>query len=279
MVSRVVLLTGAARGLGKAMALALLGDGHRVILSATDRAALNDVISESGAGPDRAVAMPADLSAEGAAEKLADDASSVFGPIDALVNNAGIGPDRLTSDYLNRPFNFWDAHLALARTFYFVNALSPTLLAARLAPTMVERGWGRIVGNTTSLDTMLRMSLYGGSKAGQEAEIAAMAYNLAGTGVTANAIIPGGATASRMTDNVGLPREDVFPASIMAGPIRFLISDASNGFSGRRMLAIRWKDDLPVDEAAAKASDAIAWTGFGAQGVHPKSTATMFRRD
>ena len=61
--------------------------------------------------------------------------------------------------------------------------------------------------------------------------------------------------------------------------IRFLISDASNGFSGRRMLAIRWKDDLPVDEAAAKASDAIAWTGFGAQGVHPKSTATMFRRD
>jgi len=276
--SRVVLLTGVGRGLGRVMALALLEGGHRVILSSTDQKTLDEVAAESGAG-DRVATIRANLAQGGEAERLAEEAQKVFGPIDVLVNNAGIGIDTLRENYMENPMNFWEASRAQIETFFAINTISPMILAGRLAPAMVERGWGRIVGNTTSLDTMLRMPLYGGSKAGQEAELSVMAHNLAGTGVTANVLVPGGATGSRMTDRVGMARSEVFPDTIMAAPILFLASDDSDGFTARRILANRWDTALAPKEAAAKASDVIAWTGFGIQGVQPASSRGLFRRD
>ncbi|MGE0230530.1 MAG: hypothetical protein AB7S46_01970, partial [Flavobacteriaceae bacterium] len=126
--------------------------------------------------------------------------------------------------------------------------------------------------------TMLRMPLYGGSKAALEAELSVAALTLAGTGVTANVLVPGGATGSRMTDRTGLSRADVFPDTIMAAPIAFLVSDEANDFNARRVLANLWDTSLPPKEAAAKASDVIAWTGFGIQGVQPANAGAIFQR-
>lgn len=268
--SRVALITGGGRGLGKVMALALVEAGHRVILSSTDQASLEETASESAA-PERVATIVANLDKPGEAERLAEEAEAVFGQVDILFNNAGVSVNILRTDYLQKPFKFWEADRAVIEKFFAINSVAPMVLSIRLAPAMVERGWGRIISNTTSLDTMLRFSLYGGSKAALEAETAVWANNLADTGVTANVLVPGGGAGSRMTDDVGLPRELVLPPEVMAPPAVFLASAASNAFTGRRILANRWQQAGPqatIEEAMA-ASDPIAWTGYGAQGVHP----------
>ncbi len=266
---RVALVTGGGRGLGQVMATALLQNGYDVILASTDTAALKDAVAKAGDTRGTAKWIAVDLALPGEAERLAEQATALFGRVDILINNAGISINALSRDYFTNPYRFWKSDRAVIERFFAINTIAPLVLSNLLVPGMIERGWGRIVANTTSLDTMLRIPLYGGSKAALEAESAVMAKDLADTGVTANVLIPGGGTATRMTDEVGIPRDQLFPDTIMAAPVLFLASDESNGFSGRRLLANRWKTDLPMKEAAALASDPIAWTGFGTAGLHP----------
>jgi 3-oxoacyl-[acyl-carrier protein] reductase len=268
---RVVLMTGAGRGLGKPMTLALLKEGARVVLSSTDPQSLAETIAEAGVGPDRAVAVVANIAEPGECERLAKEAVAAFGQVDILVNNAGIGSDAVRPDYLNNPYRFWEVEPETFDLFFKVNSTAPYRLAALLAPAMIKRGWGRIVSNTTSLDTMLRVPLYGGSKAALEAHTAIMANDLAGTGVTANVLVPGGAAVSRMTENLGVAAEMMIPAEMMAPPMVFLASDASNAVTGKRFIARRWDPALPVAQAAELAGDPIAWTGYGQQGIQPEA--------
>jgi NAD(P)-dependent dehydrogenase (short-subunit alcohol dehydrogenase family) len=266
---RVVLLTGAGRGLGRVMTLALLNAGARVVLSATERKSLDETIEESGAGT-RAVAITADLSSASECERLVEAAMTSFGQVDILVNNAGLGADSIRADLLRNPFRFWEVEPGVFDRFFQINSTAPYRLAALLAPAMVARGWGRIINNTTSLDTMLRVPVYGGSKAALEAHTAIMANDLLGTGVTANVLVPGGAAISRMTAGLGVPPEMLIPASVMAAPIVWLASDASDGVTGRRFIARNWNAALPPGEAAEQAGAPVAWTGYGVQGVQPK---------
>jgi 3-oxoacyl-[acyl-carrier protein] reductase len=253
------------------MAAALLKDGHRVVLSSTDEKSLQDTIAQY-AQPGQAKYIVADLAKPGEPERLAKEAEAAFGQIDILVNNAGISVGNIRSDYLQRPFRFWEATRAQMEYFFAVNTLQAMILAAALAPAMIKRGWGRIVANTTSMDTMLRISLYGMSKAGLEAETAIQSSDLEGTGVTANVLVPGGGTGSRMTDLANIPRDQLLPPEIMGPPISFLASDDSNDFNARRIIARRWDTTLPPREAAMLASDVIAWKGYGTQAVNPPST-------
>ena len=87
--------------------------------------------------------------------------------------------------------------------------------------------------------------------------------------MTSNVLIPGGGTGSGMTDAAGIPRDLLFRDAIMGPPMTFLASDQSDGFTGRRLLANRWDASLPPLDAAALASDPIAWTGYGTKGAHP----------
>ncbi len=272
--SRVVLMTGGGRGLGRVMSLALLAAGHRVVLSSTDRASMEAVAAESGAA-DRVAIVTANLAEAGAAEALADAAQKPFGQIDVLVTNAGLSISAVRSDVLQRPYRFWEYDRGIIEKFFAVNAVQGMVLAARLAPAMMQRGWGRIVSTTTSLDTKLKLALYGGSKAALEAETAVMARDLAGSGVTANVLVPGGGTGTRMTDVLGLPREQLIHESVMAAPMVFLASDEANDFTARRILANRWQTALPPRDAAAQASDAIAWTGAGTPGVQPPAAKKL----
>ena len=81
-----------------------------------------------------------------------------------------------------------------------VNSTGPFLMARAAVPGMIENGWGRVIGVTTSLGTMTRNIPYGPSKATHEAMVAAMARELEGTGVTANALLPGGGTNTMFVD-------------------------------------------------------------------------------
>lgn len=267
-VSRIALITGGGRGLGRIMAHALIDAGHRVVLSSTDQASLDETIASSSK-PENAKAIVAELAKPGEAERLAEVSKAAFGQVDILVNNAGVSVNNIRTDTLANPFRFWEATRAQMEWFYAINSVACQVLAGALAPAMIERGWGRIVANTTSLDTMLRFSLYGGSKAALEAETAIQSSDLEGTGVTANVLVPGGGAGSRMTDQMGIPRDVVLPPEIMGPPMVFIASELANDFNGRRVYAREFDPNLPPLEAAAIASDKIAWTGHGRQGFQP----------
>ena len=267
--ARVALMTGAGRGLGRVMTLALLRAGVRVILTSTDRESLEDTVRASGAPADQASVCVVDLGEPGACERLASQAVAVWGRVDILVNNAGLGTTSIRKDLLTNPFRFWEAERATFEQFFLINSTAPYFLASRLAPQMMQRGWGRIINNTTSLDTMLRFALYGGSKAALEAHTASMAQDLAGTGVTANVLVPGGGAATRMVEGLGLPMSSFIDPEVMAAPIVWLASDASDGVTGRRFIARNWDPRLPPEQAAAAAGAPVAWSGYGTQGVLP----------
>jgi len=266
---RVALITGAGRGLGKVMTLALLRQGLRVVLTSTDLQSLQDTITESGAPPTQARALAGDLSIPQECTRIAQDALRLWGRIDILVNNAGLGTTSIRANLLENPFRFWEVDRATFERFFEVNSTAPYFLAALLAPQMVSRGWGRIVNNTTSLDTMLRFAVYGGSKAALEAHTASMAIDLDGTGVTANVLVPGGGAATRMVEGLGLPMESFISPEVMAAPMVWLASDASDGVTGRRFIARDWDPALPPDQAAEISGAPVAWTGFGSRGIHP----------
>jgi NAD(P)-dependent dehydrogenase (short-subunit alcohol dehydrogenase family) len=186
-----------------------------------------------------------------------------FGRVDILVNNAalpnpnGKQPLDIASDQLRRLFE--------------VNTFASFNLIRLVTPGMVARGWGRIIFISTSLDTMLNpaYAAYGMTKAAGEAFMAALATSLESTGVTANVLLPGGPVATRMAAHVAPPKALLQP-EIMAEPMAWLASDASNNVTGRRFIAAKWNVRLSPAQAAQAASAPVAWTGYGDKGIKPQ---------
>lgn len=259
--TRVALVTGASSGLGRVMALSLLAAGHRVVLSATDARALEETRQASRAG-DRAAIVPADLGMHSELPRLAREAEAAFGQIDILVNNAGIAGAPMRQPQ--------EVELHEIRRVFEINTFAPIQLTQLLLPGMIRRGWGRIVLISTSLDTMLRFVPYGTTKAAAEAFLAALSTALRSTGVTANVLVPGGMTATRMTQHRADP-EKMLPPQIMGPPITWLASDASDEVTGRRFIAARWNPALRGDLASQAAGAPIAWSGHTDRAITPPS--------
>jgi 3-oxoacyl-[acyl-carrier protein] reductase len=105
-----------------------------------------------------------------------------------------------------------------------------------------------------SYSTMQRRGFtpYGPSKAALESETQIWAQDLAGTGVTVNAILPGGATLTGMVPD-SYPeeaRKRLLDPDVIVPPLLYLASPAADGFTGKRVDASKWRTDLPADEAA-----------------------------
>ena len=126
---------------------------------------------------------------------------------------------------------------------------------------MAAQKWGRIIGVTTSLDTMYRKGMvpYGQTKAAHEAFVGAIAEELQGTGVTANVLVPGGAANTRMTASFGAAQEKLIRPDVMVKPLLWLASRASDGVTGRRFIGALWDEHLPPAAAAEKCSAPAAW--------------------
>jgi NAD(P)-dependent dehydrogenase (short-subunit alcohol dehydrogenase family) len=267
---RVVLLTGAAGGLGRAMTAALLDAGHAVAAVDRDAAAL-EALAALHRGTDAAERLRpilADLADPAQCARAVEVAAARFGRLEAVINNAGIGMSSLRPDAEMRHPGIEELTPEVWENFFAVNARAPMLIARAALPFMKQRGWGRIVNNTTSFRTMLRVQPYGGTKAMLESMSAVWAAELDGSGITVNVLVPGGPTDTPfIADGAGWPRDKMLRPAIMGPPARWLMSEESAGMTGRRITAARWDAGLPAAEAAARASRPIGWPELAADAV------------
>jgi NAD(P)-dependent dehydrogenase (short-subunit alcohol dehydrogenase family) len=264
----VVLLTGAAGGIGAVMTDALLAAGHAVAAVDRDPAALERLVARHQQTKERLHPIVADLASEAACHSAVAAARGRFGAIEALINNAGIGMSSVRPDAEARvpgieelTPDIWDGFMAI-----FVRA--PIFLVRAVLPDMKRAGFGRIVNNTTSYVTMLRVLPYGAAKAALESMSAVWAKELDGGGITVNVLVPGGPTDTPfIADAAGWPRDKMLRPDIMGPPTAWLVSDAASSFTGRRITAARWDAKIEPSEAATRSSRAIGWPDLASDAV------------
>lgn len=274
-----IIVTGAAGGLGRAMVEALAHAGAHIVavdLSEEALRALATDIAEAGA-PGRVLPMGADLQNPDHCVKVVTRAHISFGALHGLVNNAGVGLSTIREDYYKRNIKFWEVPDERWQTIFEVNARAAFLLSKAAVPYMLEQEWGRIVNVTTSMDTMIRRGWtpYGPSKAALEAQSACWSKDVEGTGVTVNVLVPGGPANTAMVPAASSPdRDAMVQPEVMKAPIRWLMSDESDGFNGNRLTGTGWDDSLPGRQAAEAAAAPAAWPGAGQQSVWPDLVPT-----
>jgi NAD(P)-dependent dehydrogenase (short-subunit alcohol dehydrogenase family) len=259
---RTAIITGAARGLGQAMATGLIGAGANVIFADMDEAAANTAAKAAG-GPGKALALACDITKEADADRVVATAQKEFGALHVLVNNAGMGQIHLEGSPRTKSLRFWEADPDIWQKIVHTNIGGAFLMARAAVPAMLAAGSGRIVNVTTSLSTMQRSenSPYGSTKAAIEAESLIWAQELAGTGITVNTLVPGGAADTRFVHATSRKQlaalgRALLPPKVMVAPIIWLASTHSDGVTGARFVGKEWDPSLPPNEAAKKAREA-----------------------
>ncbi|MBV8165832.1 MAG: SDR family oxidoreductase [Alphaproteobacteria bacterium] len=180
---RVAVVTGGSRGIGRAVALALAQEGAAVAVNYLERATdAQTVVAAIRGGGGRAMAAPADVSQAEAVSSMMAAVARELGPIDILINNAGIGLIRSVDDLTEDDFD---------RTIA-VNLKSAFLYTQAVVPGMRARRWGRIV-NISSGAARGAGGIgphYNASKAGLEGLTRGYAARLVKDGITVNAVAP-----------------------------------------------------------------------------------------
>ena len=227
---RVVIVTGAGRGIGRGEAIEVARQGAAVVVNELDEQVGRAVVEEITAAGGRAVVDIGDVSDEAAAEALVRRAVDEFGQLDALVNNAGILRDRTLVKMTPQE---WDAVIRVH-------------LRGHYAPTHAACGYWRESGraghvvctaSTSGLLGNFGQSNYGAAKAGIAAFSTIVAMEMARYGVTCNAIAP--AARTRMTEgaygqiSTGGDGFDFWHPDNVAPMVAFLCSDAAANISGK----------------------------------------------
>ncbi|AYF98281.1 3-oxoacyl-ACP reductase FabG [Protaetiibacter intestinalis] len=204
MTERVAIVTGAARGIGAAIARRLASDGHAVAVVDLDEAATSETVEAIRAAGGRAVGVGADVADETLVASAIERVVAELGAPTILVNNAGILRDNLL---FKMTADDWDAVLG-------VHLRGAFLMTKAVQAHMVDAGWGRIVNlSSTSALGNRGQANYAAAKAGMQGFTKTLAIELGRFGVTANAIAPGfivtemtASTARR----VGMEPDDFF---------------------------------------------------------------------
>jgi NAD(P)-dependent dehydrogenase (short-subunit alcohol dehydrogenase family) len=240
-----ILVTGATSGLGRAMAAALVRAGARLAVTSRDRTRAEAVAAELGSA---AVGLALDVRDEASVSSGVDEVYERLGGVDVLVSNAGIGMRTVNPRFLTDPQPFFEVSPDAFRAVMETKVTGSFLVARAVAPRMLAAGGGRIIAISMNEQTMIRRGFvpYGPSGAGVEALSRVIAADLAGTSVTVNILLPGGATATGMIpdDASDEVRATLLNPAIMGPPIVWLASREADGVHDERIVAADFGDWL-----------------------------------
>ncbi len=268
--NRIALITGAAGGIGRALARAFTGAGMRVALCDTSEDGVRRLQGELG--PDRTIALPMDVSDPASCRDSVARTIARFGRLDVLVNNAAVGMSAVRTDHMRRVVQIEDLSPELWARFMAVNLSGPFYMAHAAVPGMRAQKFGRIINVTTSYFTMLNpgFSPYGPAKSGLEAWSTSLAGELKDTGITVNVVVPGGPTDTPMVPDDGtMERSQLIRPEKMAPPMLHLASDAGAALTGMRFVAAKWEASSSVEDAIAASRAPAGWPDLARNTVWP----------
>jgi NAD(P)-dependent dehydrogenase (short-subunit alcohol dehydrogenase family) len=241
---KIAIVTGAGRGIGRAIAEAYLQEGAKVSITAAREQAELDQFAKQG-GSERVLALLADVTDPEACDQVVEQTIGRFGHVDILVNNAARGMKYVSDSFLTEPPRFWETEPSVWRMIVDTNVNGPFYMARAVVTRLLERQCeGSIINIGVSYDTMKRRgsSPYGPSKAALESASAIWAQELIEARIRVNLLLPGGPTNTGMvpaSTPVDVQARLLQPEIIQA-PAVFLASDASHGLTGRRLIATQW---------------------------------------
>ena len=262
MEEQVAIVTGGLRGLGRAMTFGLARHGHRVVAVGHIEADIAEIEAAAANLSSQILPLVADLRRPADCDRVVAAALQRFGTVNILVNNAGLTFTTIDPARFRRaePQKFWQVPDDIVRAVIETNYIAADQMARRVAPGMVEGGWGRIVNVTTKLDTMNRphTSPYGASKAALEMATEVWSKEVEGTGLMINIVNPGaGANTPGMADEMRtMSREGRAPRLVepeeMVQPLLYVVSREADNINGWRFDANLWDPSLPPAEAARR---------------------------
>ncbi len=224
---RVVLITGAARNLGRDYAAFFAEDGARVVVADIDEAGALAAAADLSTTARPALGVGMDITDEASVERAVRTIIDQFGAIDILINNAGLWGDLTLQSALSTEVAYW-------RTVIDVNLTGAFIVSRAVVPVMQQRGWGRII-NISSQGAWKPGGAYSVSKLALHSLSYGMAAELAPSGITVNCVAVGAtfnaATQRHLSREVferglaaNLIKRDGTSAD-MYGAIRYLCSD------------------------------------------------------
>ena len=230
---KVAVITGASRGIGKSIAVALAAQGAIIVAMDMDQAATDAVVAELQASGAQALAVVGNVTAAADVDKMIDAAVAAFGRVDILINNAGITRDGLL---MRMKEEDWDAVLS-------VNLKGAFLCTRSVFKVMSKQRYGRIINIASVVGQMgnAGQANYCASKAGLIGLTKSNAREMAKRNVTVNAVAPG-FIATAMTDALPekvreelaaqIPLERLGSADDIANAVVFLASETSGYITG-----------------------------------------------
>jgi NAD(P)-dependent dehydrogenase (short-subunit alcohol dehydrogenase family) len=227
---KIALITGAGRGIGKAVALDYAREGAKLAICARTRSEIEETAREIQAAGAECFALECDVSQEEPVLRLIGDVEKRFGRIDVLVNNAGVmtRPTPITELEIRK----WDYTIA-------VNLRGPFLVTRAVLPIMMRRKSGSIINVSSSIgrSAYANFAAYAASKWGLEGFTQTVAAEVRGRNIRVNSVEPG-YVATKLTGYSGSSPESVTDVFV------FLGSDESRNITGKQLSSSGWKSEL-----------------------------------
>jgi 3-oxoacyl-[acyl-carrier protein] reductase len=213
---KVALVTGAGRGIGKAIAVSLAKSGCRLILAARTREQLDDVAKTIG---NEAVVIPTDLTRDDELHRLVEQSSKTWGGVDVLINNAGWGK---RAPVIRANVEDWDQTLRL-------NLRAPMILAQKLVPGMIAKGEGAVIniGSVSGKSGEANGAAYSASKFGLIGFTQSLYEEVREYGIKVAVILPGYVDTPMIPPVKNLDRSKMIQAADVAQAVLYILNAPS----------------------------------------------------
>ncbi|HEY2922233.1 MAG TPA: SDR family oxidoreductase [Candidatus Binatia bacterium] len=216
---KVALVTGAGRGIGKAIAISLAKSGCRVILAARTREQLDGVRETIRTNGGEAVAIAVHLTRDDELERLVEQSCKAWGSVDILINNAGWGK---RAPVIRANVEDWDQTLRL-------NLRAPMILAQKLLPAMVAKGEGAVIniGSVSGKTGEANGAAYSASKFGLIGFTQSLYEEVREHGIKVSVILPGFVDTPLIPPNRQLDRSKMIQADDIAQAVHYILSSSA----------------------------------------------------